>query len=290
MLSDGLGSYGYPIIETLWQFAFPNTKIIHDTSKTPTLVIKSHFNKHETIQYVCPYILFSGEPYRVPKQPYLPICELNCFIHNNQNCFYVPFFSYAHINPQSTYLHSPRTPTQRPYMLSYVNRHPVKIRETTYKKIHQLYPKLCHGLGGCQTTPGKRLTNKDWTDTYKYITDYTSHIAMENEDVPGYITEKIFTAYKADCIPLYWGGGDYTNCFINDSTYINHKHFTSPAKLAEHIYNIHADIQKKIKYFNDPIAKKPLFDYIDVINKDPDNLPRWITPIINKLRDSFPDY
>jgi hypothetical protein len=287
ILSDGLGSCGYSIIESIWHHAFPNCEIIHDELKHPNLVIKSHFQNVEKRNYKCPYILFSGEPYRVSPNDYLPICEMNCFIH--PNTFYVPFFSYAYISSSNTFLTTSRTPVKREYMLSYVNRHAVIEREQVFKAFRLKYPTLCHGLGKCQTTRGKQLTNKNWAETHQFIRDYTCHIAMENTNKAGYITEKLFNAYKADCVPIYWGGDGYTDYFINEETYIDCKKFANIEKLMEHTWNIHHDIQKKAQYFSKPVGKKPIFDYLDIINKPTDDLPKWINPIISKLRESFPD-
>ena len=50
---------------------------------------------------------------------------------------------------------------------------------------------------------------------------YTFILSFENCDHDGYITEKIFHAFMAGTIPLYWGGGKFleetfpSNCYIN---------------------------------------------------------------------------
>jgi hypothetical protein len=42
---------------------------------------------------------------------------------------------------------------------------------------------------------------------------------MENCDVDGYFTEKIFNPLIANCIPIYWGNKKIFN-FINKKSYI----------------------------------------------------------------------
>jgi len=39
----------------------------------------------------------------------------------------------------------------------------------------------------------------------EWLQDYKFHICFENSSYPGYLTEKLFDAYAAGCIPIYWG-------------------------------------------------------------------------------------
>ncbi|WP_395002542.1 glycosyltransferase family 10 domain-containing protein [uncultured Helicobacter sp.] len=39
----------------------------------------------------------------------------------------------------------------------------------------------------------------------KWLQQYRFHICFENSSYPGYLTEKLFDAYAAGCIPIYWG-------------------------------------------------------------------------------------
>ena len=43
------------------------------------------------------------------------------------------------------------------------------------------------------------------TDKYNFLKKYTYNICPENSAYPGYCTEKIFHAFEAGCIPVYWG-------------------------------------------------------------------------------------
>ena len=47
---------------------------------------------------------------------------------------------------------------------------------------------------------GAPIGNKiEWLKNYKF------NICFENSSYPGYLTEKLFDAFKAGCIPIYWG-------------------------------------------------------------------------------------
>lgn len=50
---------------------------------------------------------------------------------------------------------------------------------------------------------------------YRYV------LCMENADVPGYMTEKIFNAYKAGAIPIYWGASNIVSEIFHPDTWIH---------------------------------------------------------------------
>lgn len=41
-----------------------------------------------------------------------------------------------------------------------------------------------------------------------YLRDYRFNLCPENSDAPGYVTEKVWHAHAAGCIPVYWGSGN----------------------------------------------------------------------------------
>ncbi|MGX2982397.1 glycosyltransferase family 10 domain-containing protein [Helicobacter sp. 23-1045] len=58
-----------------------------------------------------------------------------------------------------------------------------------------------NNIGGSIDSNGKSwMENKQkWLQSYKF------NICFENSSAPGYLTEKLFDAYNAGCIPIYWG-------------------------------------------------------------------------------------
>jgi alpha(1,3/1,4) fucosyltransferase len=74
-------------------------------------------------------------------------------------------------------------------------------------------------------------------DKLKFLNDYKFSIASENSDVEGYVTEKIYEAFKANTIPIYLG----TNYVINDfdkDAFINVNDFKSFTDLLSRIKEI----------------------------------------------------
>ena len=52
------------------------------------------------------------------------------------------------------------------------------------------------------------LWNSFKNDKNAYLKNFNFNICSENSDCNGYVTEKIFEAIKAGCVPIYWGSGN----------------------------------------------------------------------------------
>ncbi len=63
--------------------------------------------------------------------------------------------------------------------------------------------------GGKWRNNSSDLINKFNDNKCDYLKQFKFNICAENLDDRGYVTEKIFDAIDANCIPLYIGGGDY---------------------------------------------------------------------------------
>lgn len=72
---------------------------------------------------------------------------------------------------------------------------------------------MCKALSAIETVDcaGKVMHNCDdlWKvygdDKMKFISEYKFNICPENSSDKGYVTEKVFQAIDAGCIPVYWG-------------------------------------------------------------------------------------
>jgi len=69
---------------------------------------------------------------------------------------------------------------------------------------------------------------------HKTLKQYDFNLCFENCDEDGYITEKIFHALIAGCVPLYWGGGTLLQETIPSSCYINCRN-RDPAEVHQRI-------------------------------------------------------
>ncbi len=81
-----------------------------------------------------------------------------------------------------------------------------KLRYDFFKHVNTRYKHVDSAGRGCNNV-GYYAPRGD--DFFEWISDYKFMICFENSLGAGYITEKIFAAYAAGTIPIYWG--DKTN-------------------------------------------------------------------------------
>jgi GR25 family glycosyltransferase involved in LPS biosynthesis len=92
----------------------------------------------------------------------------------------------------------------------------------------------------------------DCSGKINFNNDYKFSIAFENEDYPGYVTEKILDIYKSNCIPIYWGTRQVIFDF-NPSTFINANDFSSFEELVKFIIKVDNDQELYSSYFKETI-------------------------------------
>ena len=97
--------------------------------------------------------------------------------------------------------------------------------------------------------------------------NYKFGIAFENEDYPGYVTEKICDLYKSNCIPIYWGTNKVIEDF-NPTTFINANDFDNFDKLIEYVIEVDNNSDLYNSYFKESIFSNK---WLNVFN-DPNNL------------------
>lgn len=72
------------------------------------------------------------------------------------------------------------------------------LREDFFKKLNT-YKKVDSG-GRHRNNIGHFVEDK-----HKWLQNYKFNLCFENSSYPGYLTEKLFDAYNAGCVPIYWG-------------------------------------------------------------------------------------
>lgn len=78
------------------------------------------------------------------------------------------------------------------------NRNNALLREQFFDKLSE-YKKVDSG-GRHRNNIGHFVADK-----HKWLQDYKFNLCFENSSYPGYLTEKLFDAYNAGCVPIYWG-------------------------------------------------------------------------------------
>jgi len=258
--SEGLGhELGFIFYKNIFKNAFPNKNIIYDYDNKylePDLVLRgSHFYREKELNYKCPYICISGEPYRIKlKSDYLPLCEFNTYIPQlknindsyskelledpgiysnkcvsywkdqvfhitkNDKSFYIPFILYTDIDFNNIKKYD--NLNDKIYDFIYVgSNNSQKIRNDLFSKLYDLYNNKndkIKSLGPNLNTEGYIIDKKvPLPEIYKH---FKFVLAIENSNIDGYITEKILLPFIAGSVPIYWGNKDIKK-------YFNHKAF-----------------------------------------------------------------
>ena len=91
-------------------------------------------------------------------------------------------------------------------------------RDKAFDALSQYKPLLSVGSYRNNDPEGKRVTMATKLEAQKKC---KFSIAFEGTDEPGYISEKIFDAYRANCVPIYVGDNELVKKIINPNSYIN---------------------------------------------------------------------
>lgn len=92
-------------------------------------------------------------------------------------------------------------------------------------------------LNNAQKDAVVRLTPRAVGNKYEVLGQYQFALCFENCIYPGYITEKIFDCFLANCIPIYLGAPDIEK-FIPANLFIDMRHFSDFEKLDQYISNL----------------------------------------------------
>jgi hypothetical protein len=82
-----------------------------------------------------------------------------------------------------------------------------------------------------------------------FLRPYKFHLAFENREVPGYVTEKIVDAFMAGAVPVYWGDTSVKQQF-NPAAFIDRRDFETDEACIEHILKVEADDTLYLRYLS----------------------------------------
>jgi FkbM family methyltransferase len=106
--------------------------------------------------------------------------------------------------------------------------------------------------------------------------NYKFAIAFENEDHPGYVTEKICDVYKSNCIPIYAGNREVVEDF-NPNTFINANDFKNLDELVDYVIKVDNDDELYASYFKEPMFSNK---WLDIFNDSHNTFYKNITDCI----------
>jgi hypothetical protein len=123
-------------------------------------------------------------------------------------------------------------------------------------------------LGQC-SNPNKTKQPGGWGDLDQIYAQYDFGFAMENHQVPGYITEKILNVFRGGAIPIYWGDSETVKNYFNPKAYIDVGEFDSLEKAADYIVQLSQDKKAIARMRQEPIFKDNHMPEIFRISIDP---------------------
>lgn len=203
--------------------AFPEYEIVFSNEERPHLIVKTPDGKYTNSKWDAPYIFWSGERYGIKRNrrncPLL-VGLLSRTPYKN-NHFYTPYilevlFRYHKSNIRQ-YVGGVRKK-----FLCYIASNCRKNRDNFFSLAKQ-YDDSSEALGKCMNT-GNRAKG-GWNNLSVIYKDYIFGIAMENRDVPGYVTEKIIAVFSGGAISIYCGDSDKVSKWFNPNAYIDVNNF-----------------------------------------------------------------
>jgi hypothetical protein len=81
-----------------------------------------------------------------------------------------------------------------------------KMRHGAIKAFHNKIDKIKHG--------------HEWRPKIEYLRDFRYSIVTENQQVPGYFSEKLLDCFKTGTIPIYWGCPNLGDYFHTDGIHM----------------------------------------------------------------------
>jgi hypothetical protein len=101
------------------------------------------------------------------------------------------------------------------------------------------------------------------------LKNYKFNVCFENTLSDGYVTEKLFEAKLAGCIPIYWGDSAAHNDF-NSNGFIDFTRMSSLQELSDTVKSIYESEDRMIEIasqpmFNSPLSLDPLYDFFDKV-------------------------
>lgn len=273
-------------MRNLVEEAFPEYNVVFNNDLKPHLIIRHNFkpSKDEKHQWDAPYITVSGERYKLKtnrlRSHSIPFAEIVSSTPQNNKEIYIPFLVWYNTITEREFTHN-----NRERFLAYTASNCIPFREKMFQAIKNQNPNA-EALGKC-SNPSKKPFPGNWQDLYKKYSEYNFALVMENHKHSGYVTEKIFIAFRAGAIPIYWGDTKtLEEVFnINPKAYINVNNFNNTEEVADFIVKLNNDKDKMAQMRAEPIFKNNQVPDIFFVSTTKEN------PIIkegaNKIRDLF---
>lgn len=127
-----------------------------------------------------------------------------------------------------------------------------KIRDNMFDELSKVKKVDSAGRYRNNMADGKPIP---YNKTTNFQEQYKFTIAFENSSYKGYTTEKIFQAWAAGTIPIYWGDPCITEQF-NQDAFINCHNFASLSEMIDYVKRVDCDDELYLRIQKTPILKE----------------------------------
>lgn len=175
---------------------------------------------------------------------YLPLWVLNL------NWFgYEKVHGFAGISPTQTRLLEPRKADSlqimnRKFCAAFVGN-PENLRLSAINYLGQIEKVDVFG----------RMVDNVIDDKISVENQYKFVLAFENQNTPGYVTEKLLEAHLTGALPIYWGSDSQE--YFNRDAYLDFANFESWEDFSNSIRKLQSDSDKLFNILTKPILRKP---------------------------------
>jgi hypothetical protein len=83
---------------------------------------------------------------------------------------------------------------------------------------------------------------------YRLASSYPFYLSLENAREPGYITEKLWQAYRIGSLPIYYGAPDAT-LYTPPNSFVDVTSFPTVGALAQHLNYLRSNRTAYLEYF-----------------------------------------
>lgn len=239
------------------------------TDSNPDFVFFSVFGNRYT-RFSCVRVFYTGENVR----PNFNEADWDFsfdFIPNNHRHFRLPFYG---LQPKLTELLVPKNLekfySEKKYFCAFIFSNPnAKQRNTFFKKLSKI--KRVDSGGAVFNNLGYRVLDK-----INFLRKYKFTIAFENQEYPGYTTEKIVDTFLACSIPIYWGN-PLIHLDFNPKSFLNYYDFGTDEAVIQKILELDNNDEKYLEYLAEPaFTNNKLNDFVN-----PENVRKQLIKIVS---------
>jgi FkbM family methyltransferase len=251
------------ITDILIKYGYVDEIIVVQPNEAPDVLFYSIFGNYHLNFPNVRRVFFSGEPFGISAEADFNITFDRNSDKNTRFPLWLGYLNDYLLEECHRRINGVINVPKRERFCSFISNGEVKTthRRTIVDKLSQY--KMVHCGGAYLNNIGYTVPRGiNCSGKIEHNNNYKFAIAFENEDYPGYVSEKICDIYKSNCIPIYWGTKEITKDF-NPSTFINANDFANFDDLVEYIIKVDNDYELYASYF-----KEPMFSprWIDVFN------------------------